>query len=83
MSVVAGSGVAIPPRAASDSQDGLPPGPGFPMLVQTLLAIFFTERFTAYCLRRFDALVTLWVAGLGTVVSVRVWGRWSKPGSTV
>jgi cytochrome P450 len=40
------------------------------MPVQTFLAIFFTERFTGYCVRRFDSLVTLRVAGLGTFVSV-------------
>jgi len=70
MSATAEGGVAIPPHAAWDSRGGLPPGPGFPMPVQTLLAIFFTERFTGYCLRHFDSLVTLRVAGLGTVVSV-------------
>lgn len=62
--------MAIPSHVSSDSRGVLPPGPGFPMPVQTLLAIFFTERFTAYCLRRFDSLVTVRVAGMGTVVSV-------------
>jgi cytochrome P450 len=40
------------------------------MVVQTLLGIFFAERFAAYCLRSFDGLVTLRIAGMGTVVSV-------------
>jgi len=48
----------------------LPPGPGLPMPVQTLLSIFFMERYVAYCMRRFDSLVTVRVAGLGEVVSV-------------
>lgn len=62
--------MAIAPHTVLRSQRGPPPGPGFPTTVQTLLAIFFTERFTAYCLRHFDSLVTLRIAGLGTVVSV-------------
>jgi cytochrome P450 len=70
MSAAAGSGVAIPPHAAWDSRGALPPGPVWPMPIQTLLAAFFTERFTGYCLRHFDSLVTLRVAGLGTFVSV-------------
>ncbi len=40
------------------------------MTIQTLLGIFFAERFAAYCLRSFDGLVTLRIAGMGTVVSV-------------
>jgi cytochrome P450 family 135 len=40
------------------------------MAFQTLLGIFFAERFTAYCLRSFEGLVTLRIAGMGTVVSV-------------
>jgi cytochrome P450 len=40
------------------------------MPVQALLAVFFTERFTRYCLRRFDSMVTLRIMGLGTFVSV-------------
>lgn len=40
------------------------------MGVQTFLAIFLTERYTAYCLEHFDSLVTVRVAGLGKVVSV-------------
>jgi cytochrome P450 len=62
--------VEIPPHTARNSQDGLPPGPNLPMPAQTLLAVLFTERFTGYCLRHFDSLVTLRVAGVGTFVSV-------------
>jgi cytochrome P450 len=40
------------------------------MAIQTLLGIFFAERFAAHCLRRYDGLVTLRIAGMGTVVSV-------------
>ncbi len=70
MSATAGSGVAIQPRAGWDSGGALPPGPVLPMPAQTLLALFFTERFTRYCVKHFDSLVTLRVAGLGTFVSV-------------
>jgi cytochrome P450 len=40
------------------------------MGLQTLLAIFQTERYTEYCVRHFDSMVTLKIAGLGTVVSI-------------
>jgi cytochrome P450 len=58
------------PGAAAAARDGLPPGPGWPMPVQTLLAVFAAERFSAYCRRRFGAMVTLLVAGLGELVAV-------------
>jgi cytochrome P450 family 135 len=62
--------VTIPPPAERDPAGALPPGPRLPMPAQTFLALLFTERFTRYCLRHFDSLVTLRVAGLGTFVSV-------------
>src|ERR1700686_1547712 len=54
----------------SDSRHVLPPGPRLPLPAQTLLAIFFAERFTTYCMKRFDSLGTLRIAGLGSMVSV-------------
>jgi cytochrome P450 family 135 len=70
MSAAAESRAAISPRAPSDSRRGLPPGPGWPMALQTLLGVFFSERFVDYCLEHFESLVTLRIAGLGTVVTV-------------
>lgn len=40
------------------------------MPVQTVLGLFFAERFTDYCVRRFPSLVTLRVLGLGAFVAV-------------
>jgi cytochrome P450 len=70
MSAAAGSGVAIPPRTGPSARDGLPPGPRLPMPVQTFLAIFLADRYTAYCTRRFQSLLTVRIAGMGRVVSV-------------
>ncbi len=47
----------------------LPPGPAWPMPLQTFLAIFLTERFNEYIGAHFDGIVTLRIAGLGEVVS--------------
>lgn len=52
------------------SRPGFPPGPRWPMPAQTLLAVFATERYTDWCLRRFGSVVTLRVFGLGRFVSV-------------
>ncbi len=62
--------MATAPRAAPGPRPGLPPGPRLPMPLQTLLAIFFTERYAAHCRRHFDSLVTVRVAGMGEVVSI-------------
>src|SRR5271169_1676169 len=70
MSAAAAATAANPPHAPSGLRSGLPPGPGLPLPLQTVLAIFAGERFAAYCLKRYDAMVTLRIAGLGTVVSV-------------
>jgi cytochrome P450 len=40
------------------------------MPVQTLLTIFFLERFASYCRHQFTSLATLRLAGLGRVVTV-------------
>jgi cytochrome P450 len=56
--------------AASRQGSGLPPGPRLPVPVQTLLAVFFTERYTDYCARRFGSLVTLRVTGVGEFVAI-------------
>ncbi len=57
------------PVATRDERAGLPPGPGLPVAVQTLLAVFATERYTRWCVRRYGGAVTLRVAGLGEFVS--------------
>jgi cytochrome P450 len=56
--------MAAPPTSA------LPPGPRLPALVQTLLAVGFAERYTAYVRRRFGVMATLRIVGLGRFVSV-------------
>jgi hypothetical protein len=48
----------------------LPPGPRLPLPVQTLLGVFFTERYTDHCVRRYPSLVTLRIFGFGTFVAV-------------
>ena len=53
----------------SPAADPLPPGPRLPMPVQTALGVFATERYTAYCQRRFGPTVTLRVLGLGEFVA--------------
>jgi hypothetical protein len=55
--------------AGQVEQVGLPPGPRLPVAVQTLLAVFATERYTDWCVRRYGGAVTLRVAGLDRFVS--------------
>lgn len=47
----------------------MPPGPSWPMPLQTFMSIFFLDRFAAYCRSHFSSLVTLRIAGLGEVVT--------------
>ena len=70
MSAAAAATAANRPQAPPGLRRGLPPGPRLPLPLQTVLAIFAGERFAGHCLRRYDAMVTLRIAGLGTVVSV-------------
>ncbi len=70
MSAAAAATAANRPQAPSGPRRGLPPGPRLPLPLQTVLAIFAGERFAGHCLRRYDSMVTLRIAGLGTVVSV-------------
>ncbi len=48
---------------------GAPAGPRLPVALQTLLALVATERYTAYCRRRYGPTVTLRVLGVGEFVS--------------
>ncbi len=59
--------------AAPPAQPGLPPGPRLPLAVQTLLAVFATERFSRYCRRRFDSMATMRVAAFEQGKVVLVW----------
>ena len=47
-----------------------PPGPDWPIALQTWLAVFHTERFTDFCRDRYGPVVRLRVLGLGDFVSV-------------
>ena len=57
-------------RPPARARSPLPPGPRWPMPVQTLLTIFLLERFASYCRHHFPSLATLHLAGLGRVVIV-------------
>ncbi len=58
------------PATFPRGQARLPPGPRLPLAVQTLLGVFFTERFTDHCVRRYPSLVTLRIFGFGAFVAV-------------
>ncbi len=49
---------------------GLPPGPRWPALFQTLATTFAFERFARFCMRRFGGVVTLRFLGFGPMVVV-------------
>jgi cytochrome P450 len=50
--------------------DGVPPGPGFPLPLQTLAMVTRQRAFLARARRRFGPLFTVRVLGLGTLVLV-------------
>lgn len=49
---------------------GLPPGTGWPSIVQTVALLWFMERWVRWAHRRFDSPRTTQVLGIGEVVSV-------------
>lgn len=53
-----------------EARGGLPPGPCWPLPLQSLLVVFNAERYVSYCLRRFDGMVTLRIAGCGKAVVI-------------
>jgi cytochrome P450 len=63
-------GLAEQVSAAPPARPGLPPGPRLPLAVQTLLAVFATERYSTYVRRHYHSMATLRAAGLGELVAV-------------
>ncbi len=56
--------------AVARAIDGVPPGPGFPLPLQTLAMMTRQREFLARARRRFGRLFTVRVLGLGTLVMV-------------
>jgi hypothetical protein len=54
----------------SNLKPGLPPGTGWPSVVQTIALLWFMERWVRWGHRRLGAPRTVKVLGLGGVVSV-------------
>jgi cytochrome P450 len=66
---------AVPCRSRSRSRraaraGGLPPGPRWPALVQTLMWVLAPVEFGRFCLRRYGPLFTARIVGFGPVVHV-------------
>jgi cytochrome P450 len=61
---------ALQPGNESSLTPGLPPGPRWPSIVQTVALLWFMERWVRWGHRRFNSPRTVRVLGLGEVVSV-------------
>ncbi len=57
-------------RRRAARADGLPPGPRWPALVQTLVWVLAPVEFARFCLRRYGPLFTARIVGYGPVVHV-------------
>jgi cytochrome P450 len=62
--------VSASPTVDAPTRLRLPPGPGWPTGLQTLALGFAEDRYIAHCRRRFGAVWTERLAGIGTIVAV-------------